>query len=38
MKAIAKLLEVDIDEEEGAEDIRKYIINSIIKEKLRKNK
>ncbi|MCI6739011.1 MAG: hypothetical protein MR593_12940 [Intestinibacter sp.] len=38
MKAIAKLLEVDIDEEEGAEDIRKKIINSIIKEKLRKNK
>ncbi|MGN1032342.1 MAG: hypothetical protein ACI4PU_02670 [Intestinibacter sp.] len=38
MKVIAKLLEVDIDEDEGAEDIRKKIINNIIKEKLRKNK
>ena len=38
MKSIAKLLDVDINEDEGAEDIRKKIINSIIKEKLRKNK
>ena len=38
IKVIAKLLEVDIDEGEGAEDIRKKIINNIIKEKLRKNK
>lgn len=38
MKSIAKLLDVEIDEDEGAEDIRKKIINNIIKQKLKKNK
>ena len=38
MQTIAKLLEVDINENEGAEDIRKKIINNIIKDKLRKHK
>ena len=38
MQTIAKLLDVDINENEGAEDIRKKIINNIIKDKLRKNK
>lgn len=38
MEAIAKILEVDVDDSEEAEDIRKKIINNIIKEKLRKNK
>ena len=32
MQTIAKLLDVDINENEGAEDIRKKIINNIIKE------
>ena len=31
MQTIAKLLDVDINENEGAEDIRKKIINNIIK-------
>ena len=38
MQIIAKLLDVDINENEGAEDIRKKIINNIIKDKLRKHK
>ena len=38
MQTIAKLLDVDINENEGAEDIRKKIINNIIKDKLRKQK
>ena len=38
MQTIAKLLDVDITENEGAEDIRKKIINNIIKDKLRKHK
>lgn len=38
MKTIAKLLNVEISDDEGAEDIRKKIINSIIKDRLRKNK
>lgn len=38
MQTIAKLLDVDINENEGAEDIRKKIINNIIKCKLRKHK
>ena len=38
MQIIAKLLDVDINENEGAEDIRKKIINNIIKDKLRKYK
>ena len=37
-QTIAKLLDVDINENEGAEDIRKKIINNIIKDKLRKHK
>lgn len=37
MKTIAKLLNVEINDDEGAEDIRKKIINSIIKDRLRKN-
>ena len=36
MKSIANLLDVKVDDEEGAEDIRKKIINNIIKGKLRK--
>lgn len=38
MKEIARILDVDVNDSEGAEDIRKKIINNIIKEKLRKNK
>ena len=38
MQTIAKLLDVDINENEWAEDIRKKIINNIIKDKLRKHK
>ena len=38
MQTIAKLLDVDINENEGAEDIRKKIINNIIKDKIRKHK
>ena len=38
MQTIAKLLDVDINENEGAEDIRKKIIKNIIKDKLRKHK
>ena len=38
MQTIAKLLDVDINENEGAEDIRKKIINNIIKDKLRNHK
>ena len=38
MQTIAKLLDVDINENEGAEDIRKKIINNIIKDQLRKHK
>ena len=38
MQTIAKLLDVDINENEGAEDIRKKIIYNIIKDKLRKHK
>ena len=38
MQTIAKLLDIDINENEGAEDIRKKIINNIIKDKLRKHK
>ena len=38
MQTIAKLLDVDINENGGAEDIRKKIINNIIKDKLRKHK
>ena len=36
MKSIAKLLDLKINDDEGAEDIRKKIINHIIKDKLTK--
>lgn len=38
MRSIAKLLEIKVDEEEGAEDIRRKVINCIIKDKLSKKK
>ena len=38
MQTIAKLLDVDINEDEGTEEIRKKIINNIIKDKLKKHK
>ncbi len=38
MQTIAKLLDVDINEMREQEDIRKKIINNIIKDKLRKHK
>ena len=36
MKSIARLLDLDVKEEEGAEDIRKKVINYIIKDRLGK--
>lgn len=36
MKSIAKLLEISIDDEDNAEDIRRKVINYIMKEKLNK--
>lgn len=36
MKSIARLLDLQVEEDEGAEDIRKKVINYIIKEKLGK--
>lgn len=36
MGSIAKLLDIKVEEEDGAEDIRKKVINYIIKEKLSK--
>lgn len=38
MKSIAKILDIETTDEEGAEDIRKKVINSIIKDKLSKIK
>ena len=38
MKSIAKLLDLKVDEEDGAEDIRRKVINYIMKEKLIKKK
>lgn len=38
MKSIAKLLEVKVDDKDGAEDIRKKVINSILRDKLIKRK
>jgi hypothetical protein len=38
MKSIAKILNIETDEDEGAEDIRKKVINYIIKDKLIKIK
>lgn len=37
MKSIAKLLDINVEQHEGAEDIRKKIINHIIKDKIGKN-
>ena len=34
MKSIAKLLDINVEDEDGAEDIRKKVINYIIKEKV----
>ena len=34
MKSIAKLLDINVVDEDGAEDIRKKVINYIIKEKV----
>ena len=34
MRSIARLLNIKVDEEDGAEDIRKKVINYIIKEKV----
>ena len=36
MKSIAKLLNINVKEEDSAEDIRKKVINYIIKEKVAK--
>lgn len=36
MKSIAKLLEISVDDEDNAEDIRRKVINYIMKEKLNK--
>ena len=39
MKSIARLLDINVEDEESAEDIRRKVINYIMKEKLqRKNK
>lgn len=38
MKAIARILDIKTEEDEGAEDIRKKVINYIIKDKLSKIK
>ena len=38
MKSIARLLDINVEEEEGAEDIRRKVINYIMKEKLIKKK
>ncbi len=38
MRSIAKLLNINTQEEDSAEDIRKKVINHIIKEKMYKNK
>ena len=35
MKSIAKLLEISVDDEDNAEDIRRKVINYIMKEKLK---
>ncbi|MGL5346064.1 MAG: hypothetical protein ACRDA3_01825 [Peptostreptococcaceae bacterium] len=37
MKSIARLLDIKVEDEEGAEDIRKKVINYIMKEKISKN-
>ncbi|MCI9061677.1 MULTISPECIES: hypothetical protein [Romboutsia] len=38
MKSIARLLDINVEDEEGAEDIRRKVINYIMKEKLTKKK
>ncbi|MEG1310963.1 MAG: hypothetical protein RSD47_03045 [Romboutsia sp.] len=38
MRSIAKLLNINVEEEDGAEEIRKKVINYIMKEKLTKSK
>ncbi len=38
MKSIARLLDINVEDEEGAEDIRKKVINYIMKEKISKKK
>lgn len=38
MKSIAKLLDINVEDDEGAEDIRRKVINYIMKEKLTKKK
>ena len=38
MKSIARLLDINVEEEEGAEEIRKKVINYIMKEKITKKK
>lgn len=38
MKSIARLLDITVEEDESAEDIRKKVINYIMKEKLTKKK
>jgi len=38
MKSIARLLDLNVEDDEGAEDIRRKVINYIMKEKLTKKK
>ena len=38
MKSIARLLDINVEDEESAEDIRRKVINYIMKEKLTKKK
>lgn len=38
MKSIARLLDIEVEDDEGAEDIRRKVINYIMKEKLTKKK
>ena len=37
-KSIARLLDINVEDEESAEDIRRKVINYIMKEKLTKKK
>ena len=36
MRSIARLLEINVDDEDSAEEIRKKVINYIMKEKIAK--
>ena len=38
MKSIAKLLNINVDDEDCAEDIRRKVINYIMREKITKKK